>query len=182
MMRDLFAPKINDHAYLGDPFRWVVAMFQQDGATQVIIRAHKFDLATYYPIGFSKDGEPVPLWRNYVFLEWKEQVTLDICRDTPNFLKVLSAHDDEGIVRPILVRRNHVDENGAMVLAGKYNERQLVRRFYGRGSLVRVIEGVFMDKRVRLEENILPEWRGSRRVKVDIDGIKGSIELYKLSL
>ena len=182
-MRDLFAPKINGHAYLHqDTFRWVVSVFEQDGATQAIIRANRRNLLTYYPIRFNKNGEPVPLFRNYLFVEFNEYVTIELCRSTIHFIKIISAKDEDGIVRPILVRRNAVDENKAMVLAGKFNERLLVRRFYGKGSLVRVIEGTFIDKKVRLEEDVLPNWRGNHRVKVDVDGIKGVIEVYKLAL
>jgi hypothetical protein len=187
-MPDLFAPKeLNGKYYdlfgtLVDEFRWVVSIFAQDGAPRAIIQANKLSLLTYYPIRFNANGEPIPLFRSYLFIEYKEDVTIGLCRDTPKFIKILTAHDDEGLLRPMLVRRNSVDENKAMVLAGKYNERVIDRRFYGKGSLVRVIEGTFIDKKVKLEENILPEMRGNRKIKVDIDGIKGTIEIYKLGL
>jgi hypothetical protein len=52
-MRDLFAPKVSGHHYLApveDEFKWIVGVFSGDGATQVIQRAHKHDLKTFYPI------------------------------------------------------------------------------------------------------------------------------------
>jgi hypothetical protein len=165
-----------------DSFRWVVAIFAGDGATRVMIRAHKCDLLTYYPTRFNNQGNPVPLFRNYLFVEFREYITLDICRSTSNFIKVLSARDDEGLARPVLVPRNAIDENRAMVMAGRFNERSLQRQFYGRGSLVRVLEGTFIDRRVRLEEDVFPDWRGNHKVKVDIDGLKGVIEVHKLAL
>jgi hypothetical protein len=70
----------------------------------------------------------------------------------------------------------------AMVLEGKYNERVIDRRFYGRGSIVAVLHGVMATRKVRLEQNVTPEMRGSHRVKVDIDGAKGTIEIHKLAL
>ena len=69
-----------------------------------------------------------------------------------------------------------------MVLEGKYNERIINRRFYGRGSIVRVIEGTFIDKKVRLETDILPHMRGNYKVPISIDNRKGTIELFKLAL
>jgi hypothetical protein len=182
MSRDLFSAPINAHHYLDDPFRWIVAIFSADGAVQAIIRAHKVELRTYYPIRFNAKSEPIPVFRNYLFGEFREYVTIDLCRETPNFIKVISAHDEEGMLRPILVRRNAINEHRAMILAGRFNERAINRQFYGRGSLVRVIEGTFIEEKVRLKEDMFPDWKGNHRVKVDIDGIKGVIEVYKLSL
>jgi hypothetical protein len=184
-MKDLFATPINGYHHLKpleDPFRWVVAIFSADGAVQAIIKANKVGLKTYFPIRMNGKGEPIPLWRNYLFIQFVEYVTIDLVRDTPNFIRVISAHDDEGMLRPVLVRRSAIDEHRAMILAGKFNERSINRQFHGRGSLVRVIEGTFIDKKVRLEEDVYPDWKGNHRVKVDIDGIKGTVELYKLSL
>ena len=185
-MRDLF----NGHPYNGAPvskiiiedFRWVVAIFKNNGASEAIIRANKINLCTYYPVHFNAKNEPVPLWKNYLFIEFKEHITLDLCRTTINFSYVLTARDKDGIVRPHLVRRNSVDENRAMVMAGRFNELSIKRKFYGRGHIVRVIEGTFIDKKVRLEENVYPEWRGNHKVTVNIDGKRGVIELYKLAL
>jgi hypothetical protein len=185
-MLDLFgAPEVNGNHYIKpveDPFRWVVSMFAQDGATQTIIRSNKLCLATYYPIRFNSQGVPVPLFKNYLFVEWREGVTIEICRATSLFVRVLSARDDEGIVRPILVRRTAIDENKAMVMASKFNERIIERRFYGRGSIVAVLHGIMATRKVRLEENVTPQMRGSHRVRVDMDGVKGTIELHKLAL
>jgi hypothetical protein len=181
MAVDLFAP--NGYHYLDrDKFRWIVAIFMADGASVTIRRANANDLKTYYPIKFKGNGEPVPLFINYLFLEWREDITLQICRATTKFIKVLSAHDEEGILRPILIRRNAVEENRAMVIAKGFNERTITRSFYGKGSLVRVIEGNFIDKRVRLEQDILLEMCGRTKVRVNIGGINATIELFKLAL
>ena len=186
-MLDLFggAPKTNGHAYLKpveDPFRYVCGVFSGDGAVQILQRANQVPLATYFPIRFNGKGEPVPLWRNYLLIEFREGVTINLCRTTTQFIKVVSERDEEGLMHPVLVKREAVKQSMAMVLEGKFNERIIERRFYGRGSIVRVIEGTFIDKKVRLEENILPEWHGNHKVKVDLDGIKAVIELYKLAL
>ena len=115
-------------------------------------------------------------------IEFREGVTINLCRTTTQFIKIVSERDDDGLVTPVLVKREAVKQSMAMVMEGKFNERTIERRFYGRGSIVRVIDGTFIDKKVRLEENILPEWPGNRRVKVDLDGIKATIELFKLAL
>jgi hypothetical protein len=182
-MRDLFNGAAHQSAVSeSDSFHWIVAVFSENGATRTIIRANKCHLLTYYPVKMNQQGEPTPLFRNYLFVEWRGGVTLDICRATSLFLQVLSAKDENGIVRPILVRRNAVDENRAMVMAGRFNERIIDRRFYGRGSIVAVLHGVMSTRKVRLDEDILPEWRGNHRVKIDIDGVKGTIEVHQLAL
>jgi hypothetical protein len=98
------------------------------------------------------------------------------------FIRILTERDEEGLVRPRLVRRNAVDENKAMVMAGRFNERTIKRRIYERGSIVAVLHGVMATRKVRLEEDVLPEWKGNHKVKVDIGGLKGTIELFKLAL
>jgi hypothetical protein len=65
---------------------------------------------------------------------------------------------------------------------GKFDDVTFQRRAYGKGAIVRVIEGNFIDKKVLLEMNVTPDMTGRTRVKVDIDGIKGTIELHKLAL
>jgi transcription antitermination factor NusG len=152
----------------------VVGIFSGDGAVQIIRRANEIPLRTYYPIRFNPKGEPAPLFRGYLFIEFREGITINLCRTTSHFVKVVSERDKDGLVTPVMVRRNGIQESMAMVLQGKFNERIIDRRFYGRGSMVRVIEGMFIDKKVQLEENILPEMRGNHRVKVDIDGIRGT--------
>jgi hypothetical protein len=166
-----------------DEFRWIVAQFSGSGATRAIIKANTCNLSTYYPLRINKDGEPVPLWANYLFMEFREFVTIDICRNTPRFIKIISARDHgSDIVHPIMVRRNAIAENMKMIMDGRFNERVFVRPFHGRGSLVRVIEGNFLDRRVCLEIDIPPTMRGNIRVPVSIDGIRAVIELHKLAL
>jgi hypothetical protein len=190
-MPDLFsggAPKINGHHYdlfTGkqiDNFKWIVAIFNGDGATLVIIRAHRCNLATYYPIRLNNHGDPVPLFKNYLFVEFREYITLDICRSTSNFIKVLSAHDEEGLLRPVLVPRNAIDQNRAMVMAGRFNERSLQRQFYGKGHIVRVLNGIMADKKAKLGIDILPTMKGNLKVPIEIDGVKCTIELHNLAL
>jgi hypothetical protein len=183
MSKDLFAPQTNGHAYLGqDKFRWVVGVFRENGAQQAIIRANKCGLKTYYPIRFNGKGEPVPLWRSYLFVEHRTSVTLELFHEVPNFIKVISERDDDGLLRPILVRRNGIEESMRLVMIGKFNERPFKRSFYGKGSIVRVLEGSFMDRKVRLEVDVPPDLNGRTRVAVDINGIKAKIEIFKLAL
>jgi transcription antitermination factor NusG len=181
-MRNLFSAPINGHHYLKRPFKYICGVFSGDGAVQVIQRANEIPLATYFPIRFNGKGEPSPLWRNYLLIEFREGITINVCRTTSNFIKIVTERDEDGLSHPVLVSEAAIQQSMAMVLAGKYNERQLVRAFYGRGSLVRVIEGTFIDQKVRLEEDLFPDMRGNHKVKVDINGIKGVIEVYKLAL
>jgi hypothetical protein len=185
MVRDLFAAPVNGHKYIKpveDSFRYICVVFNGDGAVQILQRANQIPLATYFPIRFNGKGEPVPLWRSYLLIEFREGVTINLCRTTSRFLKVVSERDEEGLLRPILVKRDAVKQSMAMVLEGKYNERAIDRRFYGKGSVVHVLEGNFIGKKVKLEMDIWPEMAGRTKVKVNIDGLKGRIELYKLAL
>ena len=83
-------------------------------------------------------------------IEFREGVTKNLCRTTSHFLKVVSERDEDGLLHPVLVKREAVKQSMAMVMEGKFNERIIERRFYGKGSLVRVLEGTFIDKKVRL--------------------------------
>jgi transcription antitermination factor NusG len=175
-MLDLFG-----NAEIGD-FRWAVAIFQGSGATEVIQRANEVELHTYYPIRINKNGEPVPLWKNYLFVEFHEQLTLSICRSTFKFMRLISTHDEEGILKPVLVPKNAIDENLRLLRQGKFNDKSYRRRFYGRGSLVKVIDGIFTDKRVKLETDLPSHIPGNKMVAVSIGGWNGKIEIFKLAL
>jgi hypothetical protein len=181
MSKDLFAP--NGYAYLDkDKFRWVVGVFRDDGASHTLVRAAANGLKVFYPVKTNIRGEYLPIFKNYLFIEYDEHKTLDVCRATSKFIRVISARDDEGIVRPIMVRRDHIKETMTTVLAGRFNALPTNRRFYGKGSLVVVLEGIMANKRVKLREDIKPEMPGNQRVSVEIGGIKGVIEIFKLAL
>jgi hypothetical protein len=184
-MRDLFAPKVNGHAFLKpveDEFKWIVAVFTADGAAQILQRAHKHDLKTFYPIRRNIHGEYTPLWRAYLFIEWQEAVTIELCRTTSNFIRIISERDDEGLLRPVLVRKEAINESMKLMTMGKFDDVVFQRRAYGKGAIVRVIEGNFIDTKVRLEMDVTPEMPGRTKVKVGINGMKATIELFKLSL
>jgi hypothetical protein len=177
MMQDLFSS-----IQPSTDFSWVVAMFAGTGATDAIRRANDVPLKTYFPIRFNGNQEPIPMWRNYLFIEFRGMLTLNICRSTSKFLKIICAHDEEGILRPIMVRKNAIAESLELFQQGRFNDRTYVRRYYGKGSIVRVIEGNFIDKRVRLEIDIEPGLPGTKKVPIDINGCRGSIEIWKLAL
>jgi hypothetical protein len=163
-------------------FHWVVAIFQGTGASEIIPRANEASLKTYYPFRFNVRGEPIPLWRNYLFVEFQESLTLSVCRSTFRFLKLISAHDEEGILHPVLVPKNAINENMKLVQQGKFNAIKFRRRFYGRGSLVKVVDGLFTDKRVKLEADLTPDMPGNKAVPISIGGWNGKIEIFKLAL
>ena len=175
-MLDLF------NEYTQSDFRWIVAIFQKTGATEAIKKANEVRLRTYYPIRLNYNGEPTPLWRNYLFMEFKESLTLNVCRSSFSFLKIISVHDEEGILRPVLVPKNAIDENLRLLHQGRFNDIQYQRRFYGKGSLVRVIDGIFTDKKVRLETDLPSNVSGNKLVSISIGNWNGKIEIFKLAL
>jgi hypothetical protein len=86
-------------------------------------------------------------------VEWHEQITLEICRATSKFIRVIRVRDEEGILRPMMVRRSAINESLRLVTMGKFNEVEFKRQFH---SIVRVIEGNFMDRKVTLEIDVPP--------------------------
>jgi transcription antitermination factor NusG len=180
-MRDLFNGAAHPSAASEiDSFRCIGSVFSGDGAVEVIKRSN--GLKTFYPIRRKLNGEYVALWRSYLFVEFKKGVTINLCRTTANFIKVISERGEDGLLRPVLVRKNAIDESLRLMTQGKFDDVTFQGRFFGKGSIVRVIDGTFIDKKVRLEEDVFPDWRGNRKVKLDIDGFKGTIEVYKLAL
>lgn len=165
-----------------DDFHWIVGLFSGCGATDAIKRANDVPLRTFYPIKFNGRGEPVPLWRSYLFIEFRECLTLQICRSTKSFLKIINMRDNAGQEYPVMVRKGAIDEHLKLLLSGRFNDKSITRPFYGKGSLVRVIDGNFLDKRVRLDMDVPSHMPGNKKVLIDINGLKGSIELWKLSL
>jgi hypothetical protein len=178
-MLDLFAqnsPQIDD-------FHWAVAIFASSGATEAIKRANDAQLRTFYPFKININGEPIPLWRNYLFIQFVDNLTTEICRSTTRFMSFISETDPEtGIKKPRLVRKDAINENLAMLKLGKFDDKTYRRRFYGCGSIVRVIEGPLIDKKVKLAMNIEPEMPSTKKVLIDINGCRGKIELWKLAL
>jgi hypothetical protein len=188
MSKDLFGrAHINGRQYdlfgkQKDEFHWICAQFSGDGATQVIKRANEKNLKTFYPVRKTFDGDYVPMWRSYLFIEHCEGITINLCRTTSHFIKIISERDEDGVQHPVLVPRGANQENLRMVMMGKFDDTQFKRQFYGKGSIVSVLEGVFIDKKVRLEIDIPPDMNARTRVPVDINGIKAKIEIFRLSL
>jgi hypothetical protein len=158
-------------------FYWIVAMFTGCGASDVIKRANGIPLQTYYPLRLNKDGNMVPLWRNYLFIEFKGRISVDICRSTYRFLKFINIDKI-----PILVPKNAINSHLELLNQGKFDEKTHFRRFHGRGALITVIDGNFANKRVRLEADIPPNLPGNKLVPVSIGNWSGKIELFKLAL
>lgn len=175
-MEDLFTQQVSDN------FHWVVGVFAGNGATEAIKVANYVPLRTYYPIRFNVKGEPVPMWRSYLFIEFHRRLTNEVCRSSNKFIKVLSMRDEDGVEYPVLVRKNAIDEHMALLLSGKFNERTIRRRFYGIGSIVKVIDGIFVDKKVKLLVDVAPDVPSHIKVAIEINGLRGSIELWKLAL
>lgn len=175
-MQDLFNQQSTED------FHWVVAVFASTGAVEAIKKANEVPLKTFYPIRFNGRGEPMPLWRPYLFIEYREILTAHVCRSTRKFIKVLQMVDNDGRSYPIMVRKDAINEHMSLLLRGHFDDKIYKRRFYGRGSIVRIVEGNFIDKRVKLEMDVTPEMPGTKKVMININGFKGSIELWKLSL
>jgi len=178
-MLDLFAGEANVDV---ESFQWSVAMFRNKGATEAIKRANDYSLRTYYPFKRNKFGDFVPLWRNYLFIEFKQQLTLTICRSTSNFIKILCIPDDDGINHPVLVRKNVIDDNLRLVQQGKFDDIEFRRKYYGVGSLVNIISGDFAGHKVQLLGDIPPNMTGNKKIPVMLNGWRASIEIFKLAL
>jgi hypothetical protein len=83
---------------------------------------------------------------------------------------------------PIMVRHNAIDGSLRMIKAGAFNDVAPQRRYYGAGSIVVILDGIMHERKVRLEEEVTPDMRGTHKVKIDINGVKGKIEIGKLAL
>ena len=165
-----------------EDFHWIVAVFANTGAVEAIRKANEVPLRTFYPIRFNGRGQPIPLWRHYLFIEFRDYITSDVCRSTKKFIKVLSMRNEFGVEYPVMVRKNAINEHLGLLISGRFNDRTYLRRYYGKGSLVRVVEGNFIDKRVKLDMDVTPDMPGNKKVMIDINGWKGSVELWKLAL
>jgi hypothetical protein len=163
-------------------FNWIVATFQGCGASDTIKRANEIPLKTYYPLRMNIYGNLVPLWRNYLFLEFRECVTISICRSTFKFINIISTHDSEGTLKPVFVPKNAIYENLNLVQSGIFDNKIYSRPFYGKGSLVKVIDGVFSKMTVRLEEDVDQDMPGNRAILVNLGGWNGKIEIFRLAL
>jgi transcription antitermination factor NusG len=127
-------------------------------------------------------NEYVPLWRSYLFIQFVEGVSIELCRTTSHFIRIISERDDDGLMQPILIRKDAINESLKLMTMGKCDDVVFQRRAYGKGAIVRVIEGNFIDTKVRLEMDVTPDMSGRTKVKVDINGLKATIELFKLAL
>jgi hypothetical protein len=163
-------------------FQWSVAVFKADGASKAIQRANGAHLRTYYPFYRNKMGDLKPLFRNYLFLEFQKSITISICRTTSNFIKMLSMMNEEGEYEPVLVRKDAIYENMRLLRLGAFNDINYQRRYYGVGSLVNIISGDFSGRRVELLGDITIDMPGNKKVLVDINGWRASIEIFKLAL
>jgi transcription antitermination factor NusG len=165
-----------------DSFRWIVSVFSGNGAVDVIKRANEKEIKTFFPIRRNLRGEYVALWSSYLFIEFVEGVTINLCRTTTRFIKIVSERDEDGILQPIKVRKEGINESLRLMTQGRFDDVTFRRRFHGKGTIVMVIDGVFVDQKVRLEEPVTPDMPGRAKVKVDLNGLKATIELFKLSL
>jgi hypothetical protein len=127
-------------------------------------------------------GEYTPLWRPYLFIEFREYVTINLCRTTARFIKIISERDEDGLLHPVLVRKNAIGESLRLMTQGKFDDIQFKRQFHGKGSIVRIIDGAMAEETARLEVDVTPEMRGNYKVLIDINGVKAKIELHKLAL
>jgi hypothetical protein len=173
-MLDLFT---HDSCATPEEFNWSVAMFKDKGATQVIRRANDQSLKTYYPFKRNRLGDFVPLWRNYLFIEFRQYITINICRSTSNFIKILSIDN-----QPILVRKSMINESMKLFHLGTFDDIIFKRPFYGKGSIVTIINGDFSDRKVELLANIPSDMSGAKKVPISIGGWRATIEVFKLAL
>jgi hypothetical protein len=178
-MLDLFNGSSSAHQ---EDFMWSVAVFRATGASEVIKRANQHELHTFYPFRRTRNGDLIPLWRNYLFIEFKQILTLNICRSTSNFIKILSIPDEEGQNQPVLVRKNVINDSMRFLQIGKFDDVAPHRRFYGRGSYVSIINGDLLGKKVELLSDIPSDMSSNKRVAISIGGWRATIEVFNLAL
>lgn len=88
-------------------FQWIVGVFRPGGATEIIKRANDIPLKTYYPLRLTNDDKTEPLWSNYLFIEFLENISIQICKTTSRFIKILRHLDGDPITVPDEVINKH---------------------------------------------------------------------------
>jgi hypothetical protein len=163
-----------------DKFFWSVGIFAGNGATEAIKYALDARLEVFYPHHLNKNGDFVPLWKNYLFIEWIDNVSVSVCRKCNKFIKFISFDENN---RPFLVGRNNIDECLEMLKMGKYNIISKERDFYPAGSVVMIRDDNYFDRMwVKLLCDIGSFMNGKHRVPVELNGWKINIEINKLFL
>jgi transcription antitermination factor NusG len=161
-----------------DKFFWSVGMFSGNGAKETIRYALEAHLEVFYPHRLNKSGNFVPLFGNYLFIEYILPTTVMICRQSSKFYGFISFDG-----QPELVRRNSIDECLRLLKMGKYNHVFTHHSYIRKGTLVRILsEDNFNGKLVRLLCDVAPDMPNNKRVPVDFGNIKLMIEIGKIRI
>lgn len=170
---DLFGTYMKD-----DKFFWAVGVFTGNGALETIKYAIDARLETFFPHRLNKVGNFVPLWRNYLFIEYNNPATVDTCRLSSKFLGFIKFNG-----QPELVYRDAIDECLKLLKLGKYNFAHFRRPHMEKGTTVRVMnDSNFNGKLVRILCNITPDMHEARKIPVELGNLKIMIEIRKLFL
>jgi hypothetical protein len=164
-----------------DKFFWSVGIFAGNGANEAIKRAIDARLEVFYPYRLNKSGDFTPLWKNYLFIEWIDNLSVDVCNHCNKFIRFISFDDSN---KPFLVKYDSISECLEMMRMGKYNIGNPVRSFRNAGSkvMIRDQNSNFDRMRVLLLCDITPNMSSTRRVPVELNGWRVLIEINKLWL
>jgi hypothetical protein len=164
-----------------DKFFWSVGIFAGNGANEAIKHAIDEHLEVFYPYRLNKSGDFTPLWKNYLFIEWIDNLSIDVCNRCNKFIKFISFDDSN---KPFLVKHDSINECLEMMRMGKYNIGSPVRSFRNAGSriMIRDQNSNFDRMRVLLLCDVTPNMSGTKRIPVELNGWRVLIEVNKLWL
>lgn len=159
-----------------DKFLWAVGVFNGNGAHEIIKYALDARLETFFPHRLNKLGNFIPLWRNYLFIEYIPPMTAQVCRQSSKFLGFINFNG-----QPELVYRNAIDECLKLLQLGKYNFTHLRRSHVSKGTYVRIMnDNNFQGKLVKILCDVTPEMHETKRIPVELGSMRMMLELRKL--
>lgn len=168
---DLFGPYLD-----GEKFLWAVGVFNGNGANETIKYALDARLEIFFPYRMNKNGNFVPLWKNYLFIEYIPNITISICKKTSKFINFINFNG-----QPELVYKNAIDECLKLLKLGKYNFIFPRRAYIEKGAIVRIMnDNNFNGKLVKLLCDVTPDMNDNKKVPVEIGNVKMLIEIGKL--
>jgi hypothetical protein len=175
-MQDLFS---TSEPAQNTEINWILSVFYGNGAIEAIRKAIEYQLQIYYPHKINKNNQIIPIWRSYLFLEFIPKISVEVCRFSSKFVKVITDKDGS----PILIRQSMLNESLELLKSGWYNDISPQRKYYNGGATVRINSQDFWNgKFVRLLCDIQPSWSDDKMVPIEINGWKCLIELRKLAL
>ena len=157
-----------------ESFYWSVAVFNANGASEVIPHAIEHKLHIFYPFRCNKKGNFTPLWKSYLFIEYDPDLTLRICRKSLKFSYFITFNGE-----PELVPKNAINECLQRLKAGEYNDKVPKTKVLSAGSIVTInIPGALQSLQAKLLTNVIVGT--DKKAIVMLNGWKTTIDVNKL--